>query len=259
MRRTLSRRVSVLLPLLFLSTSALAQVEDGPPAPPMSELPAMEEVPQAEGPAPAFPEWSGLVATAGATGLLNAASSGGNPRPVSLGVGYARWSEFAELLAQAQVAPSVAADGPDAAGAVLRSGGRLGVSVSGRLHRLHARRPLPLTVGGYLGAGASLDGASGATWTGLRAEGGLSLHWWPVASPTSLAYATFDIGPALRHRTGEGGGTWLGLSTGVSVTVRRVSAGLTLTHVPPTATLLPGLTGTRVSAGVSLQADLLPL
>lgn len=231
----------VLLLSLVLSTTALAQ----------------EETP-ADG--AAYPAWSSIVATATAQGLLNPASSGGNPRPLALSAGYSRWSERVSLQVLAHVAPSVTGDGPDAAGGLLlRPGGRLGLSASARLHRLGARGALPLTVGGYLAAGASLDSAGGASWTALRADAGMALHWWQVHTPTQLVLGTVEAGPVLRRRAGEASGTWLGMSLGASVTVQRVTAGLTLTHVPAGSAPMPGLTGTHVTAGVSLLADLLPL
>ncbi|WP_223644439.1 hypothetical protein [Corallococcus sp. EGB] len=232
---------SAILLSLVLSTTALAQEE-------------------ASAGGAAFPVWSSLTATATAQGVLNPAAPGGNPRPLALGVGYSRWSERGALHVLAHLAPSVAADGQDAAGGLLlRPGGRLGVSAAARLHRLGERGALPLTVGGYLAAGASLDSASGASWTSLRADAGVAAHWWQVHTPTQLVLGTLEAGPVLRRRTGDASGTWLGLSLGASVTVQRVTAGLTLTHVPAGGTSVPGLTGTHVTAGVALQADLLPL
>ncbi|NOK32372.1 hypothetical protein HMI49_04045 [Corallococcus exercitus] len=239
-RLIVSKFAILLLPLL-LSTTALAQ----------------EETP-ADG--AAFPAWSSVVATATAQGLLNPSAPGGNPRPLALGVGYARWSERGALQLVGHLAPSVATDGPDAAGGLLlRPGGRLGLSAAARLHRLGERGALPLTFGGYLSAGASLDSAAGTSWMSLRADAGLALHWWQVHTPTRLVLGTLEAGPVLRRRTGDAGGTWLGLSLGAAVTVHRVTAGLTLTHVPAGDAPVPGLTGTHVTAGVTLQADLLPL
>ncbi|WP_223643978.1 hypothetical protein [Corallococcus sp. EGB] len=236
----MSKHTAVLLSLV-LSTTSLAQEE-------------------ASADGAAFPAWSSLIATATAQGVLNPAAPGGNPRPLALGVGYGRWSERGALHVLAHLAPSVAADGRDAAGGLLlRPGGRLGVSAAARLHRLGERGALPLTVGGYLAAGASLDSASGASWTSLRADAGVAAHWWQVHTPTQLVLGTLEAGPVLRRRTGDASGTWLGLSVGASVTVQRVTAGLTLTHVPAGGTPVPGLTGTHVTAGVALQADLLLL
>ncbi|NBD11850.1 hypothetical protein [Corallococcus silvisoli] len=233
---------AVLLLSLLLSNSARAQ-EDVAPSD-----------------SAGYPAWSSIVATATAQGLLNPAAPGGNPRPLALSVGYSRWSEHVSLQALAHVAPSVTGDGPDAAGGLLlRPGGRLGLSAAARLHRLGARGALPLTVGGYLAAGASLDSASGTSWTSLRADAGVALHWWQVHTPAQLVLGTVEAGPVLRRRTGEVSGTWLGMSLGASVTVQRVTAGLTLTHVPAGGAPVPGLTGTRITAGVALQADLLPL
>lgn len=232
---------AVLLLSLLLSSSALA--EDEAPA---------------DG--AAYPAWSSIVATATAQGLLNPGGTGGNPRPLALSAGYSRWSERVSLQVLAHVAPSVTGDGPDAAGGLLlRPGGRLGLSAAARLHRLGARGALPLTVGGYLAAGASLDSAGGTSWTSLRADAGVALHWWQVHTPTQLVLGTVEAGPVLRRRAGEASGTWLGMSLGASVTVQRVTAGLTLTHVPAGSAPVPGLTGTHVTAGVALQADLLPL
>ncbi|RKI18645.1 hypothetical protein D7Y15_08075 [Corallococcus sp. AB030] len=236
----MSKHTAVLLSLA-LSTTALAQ----------------EEAPADGGD---FPAWSSIVATATAQGVLNPAAPGGNPRPLALGVGYGRWSERGAIQVLAHLAPSVAADGPDAAGGLLlRPGGRLGLSAAARLHRLGARSELPLTVGGYLRAGASLDSAAGASWTSLRADAGVAAHWWQVHTPMQLVLGTLEAGPVVRRRTGDASGTWLGLSVGASVTVQRVTAGLTLTHVLAGDALVPGLTGTHVTAGVTLQADLLPL
>ncbi|RKH93581.1 hypothetical protein [Corallococcus sp. AB038B] len=236
----MSKCSAVLLSLL-LSTAALAQ----------------EEAP-ADG--ATFPAWSSLVATATAQGVLNPAAPGGNPRPFALGVGYGRWSERGALQLLTHLAPSVAADGPDAAGGLLlRPGGRLGLSAAARLHRLGDRSELPLTLGGYLRAGASLDSAADASWTSLRADAGVAAHWWQVHTPTRLVLGTLEAGPVLRRRTGDASGTWLGLSVGASVTMQRVTAGLTLTHVPAREASVPGMTGTHVTAGVALQADLLPL
>ncbi|NNB90522.1 hypothetical protein [Corallococcus exiguus] len=142
---------------------------------------------------------------------------------------------------------------------LLCPGGRLGLSASVRLHRLGERGTLPLTFGGYLAAGASLDSAGGASWASLRADAGVALHWWQVHTPTRLVLGTLEAGPVLRRRTGDADGTWLGLSVGASVTVQRVTAGLTLTHVPAGDAPVPGLTGTHATVGVTLQADLLPL
>ncbi|RKI34561.1 hypothetical protein D7Y27_33195 [Corallococcus sp. AB004] len=225
---------------LVLSTAALAQ----------------EEAPADGG---AFPAWSFLVATATAQGVLNPAAPGGNPRPFALGVGYGRWSERGAIQLLAHLAPSVAADGPDAAGGLLlRPGGRFGLSAAARLHRLGERGALPLTVGGYVSAGASLDSAAGASWTSLRADAGLALHWWQVHTPTRLVLGILEAGPVLHRRTGDDGGTWLGLSLSASVTVHRVTAALTLTHVPAGDAPVPSLTDTHVTAGITLQADLLP-
>lgn len=245
------RTIPVLLCLLSCPVAALAQEDAAAPTEEAVPAPSSSD----------FPSWSGLVATASATGFVNAAAPGSNPRPVSFGAGYARWSELASALVQVTVAPSLDADGAAAGGTLLRSTGRLGLDLGGRLHRFHGRGALPLslTLGGYARGGASLDTAGDASWMALRADAGLSLSWWPTSSAERLVYLTLDVGPTLRHRGGDVPGTWLGLSTGVSLTVRRVTAGLLVTHVPEGDAPMPGLTGTRVSAGVSLQADLLPL
>lgn len=248
-----------MLTALFL-TLALSQFPEdvygpGTQAPedsPATEMAAVSEPNE-------FPSLSSIGASASVRGLVNPDSAGANVRPVSLGAGFLHWSERGDFSALLHIAPGVADGGVGAAGALLlQPGGRLGLGLSGRLHRFTGRESR-LTFGAYAAAGASLDSVASASWTALRGDLGGSLYWWHHHSATSTVYAALDVGAIVRRRSGPEVGTWLGFSTGLSVTLTRVTAGLVLTHCPAGSRPLPGLTGTQVYGTVGLTADALSL
>lgn len=252
----------------LLLTLALSQVPEGfvmPTGydPPSADTQSTEEAATADAPAAPsgdFPDFTTLGATATVRGLVNPSEAGGNVRPVSLGAGLLHWSERGAFSALVHVAPTVAGAGQGAAGALLlQPGGRLGLGLTGRLHRLTERGASPLTFGAYAAGGASLDSTAGVSWTALRGDVGGTLYWWHSHSARSTAYAALDVGGIIRRRSGNDAGTWLGFSTGLSVTLTRVTAGLVLTHCPAGSRPLPGLTGTQVYGTLALSADALSL
>lgn len=255
----------------LLLTLALAQVPEGFTLPTGYDAPAADTQPTEEvatsevadasaAPSGDFPDITTLGATATVRGLVNPGEVGGNVRPVSLGAGLLHWSERGAFTALVHVAPTVAGAGQGAAGALLlQPGGRLGLGLTGRLHRFTDRSSSPLTVGAYAAGGASLDSTAGVSWTAFRGDIGGTLYWWHSHSSRSTAYAALDVGGIIRRRSGNEAGTWLGFSTGLSVTLTRVTAGLVLTHCPAGSRPLPGLTGTQVYGTVSLSADALSL
>lgn len=217
-----------------------------------------------DGAADSSESWSAITVSTSVSGRLSGDSS--NTRPVTMGLGVARWADAWSFQAQIHHAPRF---GPtlvsnEEGSLLMRPGGRYGLTASVRLHELTTLGGLPLTVGGYLTGDASMDNAPDGTggersWTSIRGDLGGGLYWWFSRKPSRTAYASLEAGPVIRRRAGDEAGTWVGVGSTLSLTLNRVSLFASATYLASGSQRVAGLTGSHVYAGISLTSGVLEL